>query len=380
MKKKFIFMFVIASIFLFGCNYVEVDFEESATVEEVPEAESNLILKSAQGFSSELGKVYVPQGVGVGLKVCGKTSPISSVLWKIEVSNYENDQISHKFNTLGEIDVEIYANFSDHTSETRKFKVYCVLDISTVDPVKVFITEGGNDNWNVLFLFSKERLRYATDNNYYYNGTVTDWTQKPVLAGDTNYIIDVNGNPQITTDIGKYVGVKMSLSARGLYNIALIHSGDNWTNLSGSSFIRSDNPGLVWFWFEDGKIIPQGDVIAYNLPGATGDNYFRFTQNGSSSTDKVTLYFKLVNDFTTNAFVLRQLSGGTYSEPITMWSVPDHQQWGQIELPSSELMDTVNSFRYGPNKNNPNIYSSNMEKSFFYDEYFKNIRLALYEF
>src|SRR5680860_985461 len=285
MKKKFIFMFVIASIFLFGCNYVEVDFEESATVEEVPEAESNLILKSAQGFSSELGKVYVPQGVGVGLKVCGKTSPISSVLWKIEVSNYENDQISHKFNTLGEIDVEIYANFSDHTSETRKFKVYCVLDISTVDPVKVFITEGG-----------------------------------------------------------------------------------------------SDNPGLVWFWFEDGKIIPQGDVIAYNLPGATGDNYFRFTQNGSSSTDKVTLYFKLVNDFTTNAFVLRQLSGGTYSEPITMWSVPDHQQWGQIELPSSELMDTVNSFRYGPNKNNPNIYSSNMEKSFFYDEYFKNIRLALYEF
>jgi hypothetical protein len=356
-----------------------VEFDESSLNDELTEVESNLVLKSAQGFSSDLGEVYAPQGVGIGLKLIGKSTPITSVAWAIEGSNYEGIQISHKFTILGEMNINVAAKFEDGSSETRNFKVYVILDISTVDPVKVFVTDAGSNTWNVLFLFSKERLRYATDNNYYYNGIVTDWTQKPVPISDTNYIIDANGNPQITTDVGKYVGVKLPLSARGLYNIALVHSVDNWTYLGGSSFIRSDNPGLVWFWFENGQIIPQGDVIANNLPGATGDNYFRITQTEDSGTDKVILYFKLENDFTSNAFVLRQLDGGTYSAPITMWPVTGYPKWGQIELPNSDLSDKVSSFRYGPNKNSPNIYSTNMEKSFFYDEYFQNLRLALYK-
>jgi hypothetical protein len=375
--KKLNFLFFWGVLFsLLSCEYVE--FNPPITDEEL-EIESNLILKSAQGFNSNLGTIYIQQGIGTGLKVEGKSSPVISASWVIEESNYEGIQVSHKFTTLGEVGLEVTAEFENGTSETRTFIVYCVVDISGADPVKVFTYDNSDGTWRVLFLFSKERVKYATDNNYYYNGLVTDWAKKTVPE-NFNYIIDKNGNPQITDDVGKYIGIKVILSARGLYNIALIHSYDNWTDLSGSAFIRSDNPGLAWFWFEGGEVIPQGDVLVDNLPGASGDNYFRFTQTSDDVSGDVTLFFKLENEFSnSDAFVVRQLEGGNYSDPISMWPVNDFPEWGQIQLPITEVLGVVSGFRYGLEKANPEIYSSNMKKSFFYDDFFKSLRLSIYK-
>lgn len=376
MRTK-IFFGLVLFFFALGCE--KVDFDPSEFDEEITELESNLVLKSATGYSSVTGEIYVQQGVGVGLKVEGKSSPVVSVSWTIEGSNYEGMQIAHKFSSLGEINLEVIASFENGTTETRSFTVHSVLDISEVDPVKFYTYDNGDGTWNILVLISKERIRHSTSNVYYFDGLVVDWEKKVIPEGDHNYIIDKNGNPQITSDVGKYIGIKFSLSARGLYNLALIHSGNNWADLSGSTYIRSENPGLVYFWFEDGEIIPQGDVVEGYLPGATGDNFFRFTQVGDNVTGKVILFFKLENDFTNASFVVRQLDGGAYSDPISMWPVTDFPKWGQIELPVTELLDKVSGFRYGPNHAYTTNYSPNMLKSFFYDDFFKSIRLTVYK-
>jgi len=368
--------FIISLSVLTGCEFV--DFDPEIPDEEFVEVESKVILKSANGFNSTLGVIYVQQNVGIGLKVEGKTSVVESASWKIENSNYEGVQVTHKFASLGEVQVTINAQFADGSSETRTFTIVSVFDISEADPVRAFSYNNNDGTWTVLFLFSKERIRYATDSVFYYNGTVSDWKQQIIPTSDHNYIIDQNGNPQITQDVGKFIGVKVKLVARGSYNIALIHSGDNWTDFSGSAFVQ-DNPGLVLFWFDGGEIIPKGNAYANNFPGATGDNYFRFTQIGDKVSGKAILFFRLESDYTANAFVVREKNDGGYTNPIAMWPVNDFSDWGQIELPISELADKVCGFRYGPNKNNPEIYSGNMKKSFFYDTFFKNLRLSIYK-
>jgi len=374
--KYFLVLFV-AIFFATSCEYVE--FDPPVTPDEFIEAESNLVLKSASGFSSTTGDVFVQQGIGTGLKVESKTSiGITEATWKVEGTTYQGVQIAHRFNSAGEVPVEILAKFANGSTETRTFKVKSVVDISTADPIRTFVTSKTDGSWDVLILFSKERIRHATDNVFYYTGSVSEWQKKTIPKTDHNYVIGTNGQPAKTTDVGKYIGVTVNLKTRGEYSIALVHSGNNWADFSGSAFIKAAEPGLAVFWFDGGNITARGDsYVAENLPGVTGDGYFRFNQTGDETTGKVILYFHLDQDFTTSAFVVRELEGGTYSAPITMWPVDNYPRWGQIELPITEMLGKISGFRYGPNKNSPSTYSVNMAKSFFYDGYYKNIRIHI---
>ncbi|MFA6514270.1 MAG: hypothetical protein WCT50_03230 [Patescibacteria group bacterium] len=366
---------------LFGaCNYVE--FEELAVPEAVVEAESQMVLKSATGFSSTVGTVYVQKDVVNGLKVENKAGlQVTSAKWKIESSTYDGTQIFHKFNALGEIALTIDVVYADATKETRTFKVQSVVDMSTADPVRVFTTANTDGTWNVLFLFSKERVKYATSTEFAYNGNVTAWVQKAVPTTDRNYIIGVDGKPITTTDVGKYIGVKIILKEKGVYNICLIHSGKDWTNLSGSKFIRSDNSGLCWFSFDSGVVVANGEILIGSvLPGFAGDGYFRFslpeTPRGGVELP-CQLYFKLDGNYTAVSFVVRELEGGGYSAPITMNAVPTYADWGTIEIPVADLIGSVNGFRYGPDKTKPTVYAAAMPNSFFYSTYFNKLQFSL---
>lgn len=129
------------------------------------------------------------------------------------------------------------------------------------EPVVAFAGSAPDGAYTVLILFAKERLRDVTDTVIYFNGNVSNWEKKIIPASDKNYVID-NGQPKKVAKDGLYIGAKFVLKDKGLYNIALVHSGNNWTDLSGSRFIRHDNPGLVWFDFNNGEIASSGDQIA----------------------------------------------------------------------------------------------------------------------
>ncbi len=355
------------------------NFEPPIPSEEQIESQSNLVLKSASGFTSDLGTIYVQQGIATGMKVESKTSSaVTEATWTMESTTYTAVQVVHKFNSIGSVTVKVVAKFADGSTETRTFTIQVVPDISKAEPIRYFVTAKTDGSWDVLFLFAKERLRYATDNVLYFNGSVTGWQKTVIADADKNYVIGTDGKPVTTTDVGKYVGVKLNLKIKEEYSIALVHSGNVWADYSGSSFVKAAEPGLAIFWFDAGTITPLGDsYVAENLPGASGDNYFRFNQTGDEVTGKVTLYFHLDGNFTTAAFVARELEGGTYGTPITMYSVQGFSEWGQIELPITEMLGKVCGFRYGPDKNSPMVYSENMNKSFFYDSYFRNIRISL---
>lgn len=375
-RKMFLFLFFVSLIFA-SCEFVEF---EAPIDEQLIEETSNIVLKSAEGYSSVTGLVYVQQNVGSVLKVESKTTTaIESATWQVEGATYEGTHIAHRFTTLGEVILKVTAQFTDGTTEVRSFTVHSVLDISGVDPVKVFTYQNTDGSWKVLFLINKERIRHATSNTFYYVGDMTNWVKVQVPEADRNYVIDKNGNPQLTSDVGMYTGFSVNLTETTSYKVAFVHSETSWADLSGSSFVKSTDPGLILFWFDNGEVTPQGEIVATNLPGDTGDKYFRFSVTGDNVNGKVKLYWRLDDGFTPNAYVTRQLPGGEYSGPITMWEVPGHSEWGVIELPIAELLNSVSGFRYGPNKSEPHTYSAAMKNSFFYDTYFKNLRIAIYK-
>jgi len=380
MKKNIkFFTIIVSALIMTACNWVNMN----PALDNVPTdgTTSKIMLKSAGGYNSQVGVIYVQQNIGTGLKVQSLTaSPIVNASWTIDNLPYAGIEIYYKFLNLGTITLSVTATFQDGTKETRNFSVVCVADISTADPIRYFVTSNGNGTWNVLLLFSKERIKGASDTILYYNGLVTNWVKTVIPVADKYYVINSSGLPVRVNDVGKYAGVNLTLSVNGLYNIALIHSVSLWADLSGSAFTRQDNPGLAWFNFTAGVVTPAGDnsVISF-APGLVGDNFFRFDQIGDSTSGKSILYFKLDAAFTNSAYVVREQDGGSFSTPISLLPVTSYTEWGKIEITTRELLGKVSGFRYGPDISYPNVYSANMLKTLSYDPYFKEIRMSMFK-
>lgn len=378
MKKMMVLLSVILGLVLVSCEFVE--YEAPKATPAYIESYSNACLVSALGYNSMIGVIYVQRNTGTILKIKSKTDnkSVSSATWNIEGKPYPGIQIAHKFTSLGTVDIAISIKYNDGSEENRNFTVQSVDDISTVDPVRYFVTGNNDGTWTVLFLFSKERTKNTKDSGYCYNGLVSNWTKKDISNTGKNYVIGIDGKPQKTSDVGKYIGASVILKDRGLYNIVLASSDNIWTDLSGSAFVKQENTGLAWFFFDSGIVTPNGDdITGDNLPGATGDNYFRFEQIGDTIGGKAVLYFKLDEAYTDNAFAVQGLVNGGYSNPIQMYPVLGFSDWGKIEVPITDLLNQVTSFRYGPNKLEPTTYSLNLQKPFSYEKYFNAIRVSL---
>jgi len=382
-KLKAVFLTAIAlATLLLGCEKVE--FILNANPEEYlleDDPTSNVIIRTNTGHSSAVGVIYVQKGLLTGLTVRNRRaagSPVTEATWSIEGKTYTSIQAWHKFTNLGQVNVSVLLKFQNGSSETRRFRVISVVNISQGDPVKSFVTNNNNATWNVLLLFSKERLKHATDTNFFFTGNVNSWQQTIISPAHKRYVINATGQPELTNGAGQYVGVNLTMtSSLGVHNIALIHSAGLWADFSGSVFIKDANPGLAWFSFHNGVLTPQGDNYAKNLPGEIGDAYFRFTQVGNNITGRIILFFKLESNFTSSAFVVRQLGSGAYTNPIRMQPVSGFSEWGQIELPATEMHNRVVAFRYGPNISQPEIYSGIMIRSFFYDPFYKDLRVEI---
>lgn len=333
---------------------------------EMEEGYAPLVLKSATGFSSETGEIYVQHNIGAGLEVSTSKPEItvSSAVWTIETSSYNGVEISHKFTTLGRVTLTVDAILSTGATASKSFVVNVVQDISKNDPIIMKSQGRSAGKTAILFLFSRERLRYASSTELFYIGSMTDWKNIPISY--KSYVINDQGEAIVVTDVGKYVGFTLE-SADGDYEMALVHSQSVWVDFSGSAYVQKANTGKIRFGVRGLDIIALGDNWVSDLPGNAGDMYFRFSQ----SSAKVDLYFKLEADYSANAFYTYQLANGQFSSPVLLFPVEGKPSWGRAELLSAQYLDRVITFRFGPDYHSPSVLSGNLQKSSYFST-FKN--------
>lgn len=375
MKKALLFLLAILA--LSACDWADPYPLNPNEFGEIDNAVSgSLVLKSASGFSSDIGTVYIQKGVQNWLIIksrSGKT--ISEVKWTIAGQKYEGENIIFKTQTVGEIEVKVEVIFSNETKETSTFKIISVHDLSMADPVRVFVTSTSNSGAEVLFLFSKERISSATSEDFYVIGSATDWQKRLIPEADHNYIIK-DGSPEKINDVGTHMGYKIVLPV-GENSLALVYAdeiSDNiWANFSGSSFVKSEeNPGLLVFHFNGQQVVPLGDNQP-GLPGAVGDSYFRFTKNSDAT---VSIYFDLDVDYNADAFVVKRNDNGVYETLRSLSPVNEFDTWGTFNISFSEISGKVLYLRFGPDKDQKTVYSNSMQKSLFYDDFFKAIKVS----
>lgn len=340
---------------------------------EFPEEEvgyAPLVLKSASGFSSETGEIFLQRSVASGLIISTANASITvaSAKWTIENSVYNGTEISHKFMTSGKVTLTVDAILSTGVAVNKSFTVNVVDDISKVDPVIMKSVSFANGKTNVFFLFSRERLRHATDSTLYYIGNMTDW--KSVRVYYKSYVLNEKGEAVKVNDVGKFIGFTLSLSDAN-HEMALVHSQTIWTDFTGSAYVEKANPGKLKFSTKAGAITPLGDSYVSDLPGKAGDAYFRFSQ----SVGKVDLYFKLDGDYTANAFYAYQLANGQFSQPVLLFPVDGKPGWGRAELLEAQYVGRVISFRFGPDYKSPTVFSENMKKSGYFSTFSNGVEI-----
>jgi hypothetical protein len=132
--------------------------------------------------------------------------------------------------------------------------------ITKIDTVRYFVNSNDNGTWNVLILFPKIVVKDATDTTLYYIGNISNWITITIPFADKSYEI-INGKAQRCSKANaSYIGANFELTTVGLYNIALVHDGNIWADLTGrTAMLRADNIGLAWFYFDQGILTPEGD-------------------------------------------------------------------------------------------------------------------------
>ncbi|MDA3802961.1 MAG: hypothetical protein PF488_03655 [Patescibacteria group bacterium] len=372
MKEKFNF-FKIVFVILVMFNTVSCidypDFDTESMSEE-------LILKSANGYSSELGEFYVQRGVATVLYLEGRNYDIMSATWEINDEKVEGKQIVYTFNSTISYDIEVEATMSNGEVVNKTFVVNCIVDLSEKDPIKSFVLGNDNDKWQLLFLFSKERMSESNGSYYNYIGTMTDWDEEEINSNDENYIINSDGEPERVDDVGKYLGVNFELeNYSDEHEIAIVLDNGDWVDLSGSNFVKNDNKTKAIFYFdsEAGEVIPQGDYSEESLPGESGDMYMRF----KIDDENLTVYFLLKDGYTNKSFCKYQKDDGTYTSYRKLEEVSSFSAWGSYSFNIASVRGKIFDLRYGQDYDDDENYSKNMNKSLFYSEYFNCLRLSL---
>lgn len=367
MKKIIYFMFVGLFLSLGSCNWTD-PYAGSEILD------SDLVLKSGS-FSSDAGDVYIQANLQAWLSLTSQSGKqIQTAVWKIEGATYNGAEIVYQTATLGKIPLEVEVYFTDGSSVKKSFTLVSLIDLNEADPVRVFITKTDGKKGEITILFSKERVSEAKKNEFFYNGSVNNWILKKIPETHYNYTI-TNGQPKQLNDGGDFIAVKLDLEI-GEHNIALVYGDNIWANLLGSKLIRkSENPGLAYFYFDGTKITALGDG-QYLHPGKVGDMYFRFSNNGNGTA---TFYFKFNEEVTSNSFIAKRNTDGTYSSPIAVTKTTGFPEWGSYNVNLSTISGTIIYFRYGANKNSPTSYSGNMKLSGFYNQVNDALRLSVAE-
>ncbi len=304
--KKIVFFILLV---LGACQYIDVpepDFNQP-----VDELQPVVTLKSGVGYSSSLGQIFAPLGFHSLFFLESELIDLDKekIVWKVEGSEYVGKAIVHKFASLGESEILITIGKQKFT-----YEIMVVSDLSEGDPVVMFPGKSAHGEVEVLVLFKRERLRYAEE-PFYLVGDHTDWKKVKVTLSD--YDIE-QGDPVRGTSSSQYLGTTITVADEMNYSFALVHSGDQWADFSGSAYVR-ENPGLLFLAVSKGKVKPLGTAQLSLLPGDTGDSYIRF--------DIDYVYIK-----TAKGVAVKSDAGDYVQAKLT--SMVDYPGWVRLKSPS----------------------------------------------
>ena len=251
MKK--IFIFFLTAIFSFSsCGKFKPDGLSGPDPGENPIKKGNLIVYSEDGWHSGLASFFVEKGRNNKLRVKSNSDSIKSATWKIAETNLNGLEVSFTPNVVREIQAEVLVIYENDVREKMNFKIVSVNSLEEVDPVKTFILSKSGSNYELLFLFRKDRLKSL--DNLKFIGTITNWREEVIPASDYNYNIVNNRAEKVPN--GEYVGLKFSFKLNYFGKVAIIHSGNLWADLSGSKFVKKEEPTVVSFKLESYAIVP----------------------------------------------------------------------------------------------------------------------------
>lgn len=252
---KRILIFFLSTIIFSACEKFEPKIPEKENDEVI--TTDDLIIYSDRGWHSNLPELFLEKNKLTKLRVVSKSDKeIVSATWKIETKTFQGKEIDFTTSNLGEIAAEVLVKYSNNDLVKKNFKIISVLDIEKEDPVKAFVIKKNGNEAELLFLFSKKRISNITRNNLMFIGTITDWKERIVPLDDYNYVI-IEGRAEKVLTGGDYVGVRFPFFIGYFGKIALIHSGNLWSDLSGSVFTKTTENTLASFKLEE-KVIPLG--------------------------------------------------------------------------------------------------------------------------
>lgn len=265
--------------------------------------------------------------------------------------------------------IGVEANGTAHISTKWIRIVYSLDGMPGFVMVSKTAIEGGS--FNYVFAAHKKGMQ-GTKGPYGYTGNTTTptWQVIPIMAADTNFNF-VGGTlvAAPSKDIGKYVAVRLILSP-GEYELHVGHV-DPDSHLIWGNF---------WSWFKDGKftVNQDGSLSSLNsegLPGASGDEGVNAVVRKDILSNSVIVYTKHTSTFT-KGFIQLQKADGTWLSPQAETVVPGNTSWGKAEILYSAFpIPEILIFRFGPNIDEPNVFSTNMSGSGYWDNIFQVLEI-----
>lgn len=390
MKNLRFFSFVVTLVLLFaatGCKYVDINeppVNPPATNIEMLKISASGLL-NMNGVMAIGDTIYVENKMVVAFAASFGGKTISNLIWSFadDGSTSTSKYPVHQYNLLAPAVTRVSVTGTDSLSVTHSgsatIKIVNSLD-NLAAVVFTSITAAGNNLYSVVMAIHKDVLKNVPGSGYSYKGDITQWqTFATVSNADANWLV-VNHALVTPTqgEIGKYFVVRATLPL-STYKTATSRpdNGVLWGTFWGEYSLPNNLMGfqLVSDGSGGAKAIPIGVAPTANLPGDIQDSITCF----SPVATKLTIFVNNKTPFSNIEFIRLQDSNGVFQAPILESPVPGFPNWGMIEVPWTSIPTSKNSivFVFGPDRRSPNIYSSNMAQSVFFDPSYNVLKAVI---
>lgn len=209
---------------------------------------------------------------------------------------------------------------------------------------------------DIVLAASKSALDHLNGTSYYYQGTSTNWTD--VILTDSAYINYWAGQTHIVGARAPWIGIVMQCPV-GRVDMGvgrILNDGSKWWGSFASRYFKN---GLISFIVKaDATIDTVGSSPLASMPGQFGDTGENPVCRGSITSSGLTIYLNNPLGFLNkHPFVSKQNGQGQFLIHELQTQAPGYTNWGQFNIPNTELAITNARFnrRFGPEISNPGI-------------------------
>jgi len=384
MKKSWLLIVALATLFNFGCRQIDlVEAPETIPTVKPSAIAVELIYSGINGVVLVGDTLSVEKGTMVNFKAKSNGPKIVSWKWTfndngaVEYGQYVN----HKYalNPPAFTSLKLSGTDSVGTLYEKVLTVKIVTSIAglrSIEPISV--VSNGSGKYNLVIALNKACMDYF-GSSYFYVGTMTNWLSITIPAADTNWLV-VGGtliSPN-SGDYGKYVVVRLNdMSTNQLYEMGvgmMLNGQQTWGVFSGP-FTGSGN--LIRFYvLPNLTISPVITTPGVTVPGETGDIGDNAVIRLTVLDDRVIVYMNNVENFSVGQpFIRLQDRDGIWEASYLQIAVDSFPKWGKKEIMFSQIPDRKLVFRFGKNITQPTVLNSSISNSTYWDPLEKVLKI-----